>query len=178
MGQLSSAQISCLEKRLSSNEPLTKKTKVSKVLINNTQRKGDWGKLVKRHLSKYGQDDPNLVSAYAIYSYRNGSYREAIKWSARALEQKHLFKGGSDFKKKVYLLHQVRSVSASKLWKKAEDKVISDRSDKNIERAKRAKGQAKDFSREWLDYARASKQDTKMAAQLCISAADMTFCRQ
>ena len=134
--------------------------------------------MVKRHLRKYGQDDPNLVSAYAIYSYKRGSYREAIKWAERALEQKHLFKGGSDYKKKVYLLHQVRAVSASKLWKKAEDKVIADRSDKNIEKAKRAKGKAKDHAREWLDYARASKQDTKTATQLCISAADMNFCRQ
>ena len=174
MGQLSDEQISCLEKRINSNEPLTEKRKVSRVLINNAQTKGDqssWEKIVKRHLENLDQSDPNLCFAYAIYVSRKGtSYAtQVIRWSDKALENKNQFSSGADFTKKVYQLYKLRTMAAQKLWLEAE-------ATKDQEKITKYKGMTKDYSREWLDYAKASKQSIKEPFSLCVSAADKSFC--
>ena len=176
MGQLAADKISCLEKRIASNEPLTERRKVSLVLINNAQTKGDqagWEKMVRRHLEKLDQSDPNLCFAYAIHVSRKGtSYAaQVIRWSDKALENKSQFSSGSDYTKKVYALYKLKTISAQKLWMSAESA-----SPRDPDKITKYKGMTKDYSREWLDYAKASRQSIKEPFSLCVSAADKSFC--
>ena len=80
----------------------------------------------------------------------------------------YVFKG-SDYQKRLYQLYKLRAVSAQRLWLRAEEQ----KSDANIEKYK---GMTKNFSREWLDFARASGQSIKEPISICVSAADKSFC--
>ena len=147
---------------------------MSLVLINNAQTKGDqagWERIVKRHLEKLDQSDPNLCFAYAIHVSRKGALysTQVIRWSEKALENKNQFSSGADYTKKVYALYKLRTIAAQKLWMSAE-------SSKDQEKITKYKGMTKDYSREWLDYAKASKQSIKQPFSLCVSAADKSFC--
>ena len=66
----------------------------------------------------------------------------------------------------------------NKLWQEAEKEFAEgERSDEKEAKAAKHRGQAKDYAREWLDYAKASEQDTKTAMALCVSAAgNRAFC--
>ena len=91
MGQLNAMQKRCLEGRISSDEALTLKRKVSLVLINNAQAKGDqgaWERLVKRHLEKLDQSDPNLCLSYSIHLFKkvDAFSRQVIRWSDKLLK--------------------------------------------------------------------------------------------
>ncbi len=174
MGQLNPMQKRCLEGRIGSDEALTLKRKVSLVLINNAQAKGDqgaWERLVKRHLENLDQSDPNLCLSYSIHLFKKGDAfaRQVIRWSDKALENKTQFSKGSDYQKKLYMLYKLKTVSAQRLWLKSE----SQKKDADI---KKYKGMTKNFSREWLDYARASGQSIKEPLSICVSAADKSFC--
>jgi len=55
---------------------------------------------------------------------------------------------------------------------------VDDRSEKNEAKTVKYRGMTKDYSREWLDYARASGMSTKQPMALCVSAAGSTeFCQ-
>ena len=53
-------------------------------------------------------------------------------------------------------------MASHKLWMDAE-------STKNQDKITKYKGMTKDYSREWLDYAKASKQSIKEPFTLCVS---------
>ncbi|MBM75593.1 MAG: hypothetical protein CMK59_09345 [Proteobacteria bacterium] len=174
MGQLKPSQLRCLEQRIGSSEPLVHRRKASVVLINNARAKGDqaaWERYVKRHLNKLDQSDPNLCLSYSIYLFKKGVAfsQESIRWAEIALENKNQFNKGSDYQKRLYQLYKLRAVSAQRLWLKAEEQKV----DHNIEKYK---GMTKNFSREWLDFARASGQSIKEPISICVSAADKSFC--
>jgi len=182
MGQVKPGQRQCLEKRVNSDESLTNKRQVSRVLINDAFGRRDmvqWERLVKRHLQKYDQSDPNMCFAYAIHISKKGSAysTQVIRWTEKALENKQLFSAGADFKKKVYSLYQLRSFAAKTLWEAAEKTAVSERTEGSQADAKKYRGMTKNFSREWLDYARASGQQTKRPMTLCVAASNMEFCK-
>ena len=182
MGKVTKGQETCLEKRLSGGEQLTMKDKISKVLIANAEGKGDrtlWEKRVSYHLRKIGKSDPNLCMGYSIQMYKKKRYAEAIKWSETALENKRLFQGTRNFQEKVYTLYKIRARAASKLYTAAGQKALkAGEGDTKAQAEKeKYKGKTKNFSREWLLYAKSSKQEIKEAMQMCVSAADVEFCK-
>ena len=184
LGALTSAQQECLEKRIGSSEPLTQQSKVSKILINNAKQAkkySQWENHVKRHLEKLDRSDANLLYGISVFLYRKKKYSDTIKWSERALEQKATFSAGSDYKKKVYQLYQLRTMAANKLWQINDKKTVKLEDDAEREKFEKAsekyKGKTKNFAREWLDYARASGQSQSAPMQICVSAADKGFCQ-
>ena len=182
MGQLNDGQKECLESRMRGGESQTIKGKVSIVLITDAYNRKDqnaWSKLVKRHLEKIDRSDPDICFTYALHLAKKGTSRarEVIKWADTALENKHRWSGNT-YKSRLFNLYKLKAYSASKLWEAAEKELLSaevkaDPAKKSEVQAKaeRYRGQAKDFAREWLDYARASGQSTSQALQLCVSAA-------
>lgn len=101
-----------------------------------------------------------------------------IKWSEAALANKHQWSGG-EFKKNVNALYGMRASAANQLWMDADAKLTSENTPENKSKAENYRGQAKNFAKEWLDYARASGQSTKAAMSLCVSATqgDVGFCQ-
>jgi hypothetical protein len=64
-----------------------------------------------------------------------------------------------------------------RLWQASEQEFVASRAPDVEAEAARRRGVAKDYAREWLDYARESGQDTKDASALCVSAAgNAAFC--
>jgi hypothetical protein len=180
MGQLGVGRRKCLEGRISSASQ-TQKNKISRVLINDSQARGDrgdWERLMKRHLESIDRSDPNLCMTYAVHLSRGGVGRSAgvIRWSNYALENKQQWKGAT-YTKNVYGLYKLRATAANKLWQASEKAFVELRNDANEKKAVQRRGQAMDFAREWLDYARASGKDTKKPLSMCVSAAgNREFC--
>lgn len=180
MGQLGVSRRKCIEGRLAGASQ-TQKSKMSRVLINDAQARGDkadWERLMKRHLEDIDRSDPNLCLTYAIHLSRGGVGRSygVIRWSDYALENKQQWSGAT-YKKNVYGLYKLRAVAANRLWQDAEAKFVAERNDENEKKAAKLRGQAMDFAREWLDYAKASGKDTKQPLSMCVSAAgNKEFC--
>lgn len=182
LGQLTDGQGLCLQNRLNTARLQTTRNKISRMLLVNAEAKGDipqWEKLIRRHLEEIDRSDPNLCLRYAVFLHKKGleGEEEAIYWSDYALENKHIWVG-DEYMKRVYGLYRLRTEAAAKLWEASEDRYRAEPSDENEEIAKEYRGQAKDFAREWLDYARASAQDSKVAQEICRSAAGSDdFCK-
>ncbi len=182
-GILRDGQIACLEERVAKDKKMTDKDKVSRVLLVNAEAKKDlerWEQLITRHLEQIDQSDPDLCFKYTIYLSKKGSDNasEVIIWASRALERKDRWTGRL-YEKKVYALHRLRSDAATYLWNQAEQVYLEERSARAEDRAERARGKAKEFSRAWLDYARASDQEADTPLRMCLSAAGaMDYCEE
>ncbi|MCB9778405.1 MAG: hypothetical protein H6742_07575 [Alphaproteobacteria bacterium] len=181
MGQLGKGVRDCLEGSLAQSGSQTSKDKISRVLIADAEARRDnagWEKLMKRHLEDIDRSDPNLCFKYALYLSRGGAGRAhgVIRWSDYALENKQQWSGPA-YTKNVNGLYKLRAQAANALWQDSEKSLVDDRSPENEQKAERYRGQTKDYSREWLDYAKASGQDTSAAMALCVSAAgNREFC--
>ena len=184
MGKLNDGQRSCLDDLIRTTGTITHKDKISRVLLINAEASGskkEWERLARRHLEDIDRSDPNLCFKYAQHLSRGGVGRSwgVIKWSDYALENKSQW-SGTTYKTRVYALYQLKSEAAMKLWEDANKKLLDAGADRDQWASKEEKyrGMAKDYSREWLDYARASSQDTKKPMSLCVSAAgSKKFCQ-
>jgi len=183
MGKLRGGQIACLETAYAGAGSQTDKNKVSRVLMVNAEASGDrasWEQLVTRHLEEVDRSDPDLCFSFALYLSKGGAGRAwgVIKWSDYALENKSRWTG-STYKSRVYSLMQLKAEAAAALWEYSAQAVVSGEGDraKLQEDEKKMRGLAKDYALEWLDYARASKQEDRTAMALCVSAAgSKKFC--
>jgi hypothetical protein len=182
-GTLRDGQIACLEARIVEDKLMTDKEKVSRVLLVDAEAKKDlvrWEALMQRHLSDIDQSDPDLCFKYTIYLSRKGmdNADEVIIWGSRALERKDNWSGRL-YEKKVFALHQLRAEAGMHMWQQAEQSYLEERSMQAEDASDQARGKAKEFARAWLDYARASDQDTEAALRLCLSAAGaMEYCEE
>ena len=182
MGQLRQGQGKCLDARISSESQQTTKDKISRLLISNAENKGDkqeWERLIKRHLEDIDRSDPDLCFKYALHLSSGGVGRAqgVIRWADYALDNKSKW-SGTTYKTRVFSLYKLRAEAANKLWQDAEKEFAEgERSDEKEAKAAKHRGQAKDYAREWLDYAKASEQDTKTAMALCVSSSgNRAFC--
>lgn len=175
VGQLTNNDLSCLETRIAQDTLQTLRDKVSRVLMVNAEGRGDmaeWMTLAARHLEVIDRSDPDLCFRYALLLAR-GEVEDAevaLRWADYALENKHVWQGPA-YKQRVYALLGLRADLASRLWLDAEQTYVEERGDDAEVLASRWRGGAKDFSREWLDYARVSGQSTTQPGVLCRSAA-------
>ena len=182
LGTLTEGQSICLENRLKTARLQTSRSQISIRLITNALNAGnvaDWERLMIRHLEEIDRSDPDLCFKYAIHLYRGDidSQEESIKWSSYALENKQSWEG-EEFVKKVSNLYKLRAESAAKLWRNAETLYSQEPTGDHSAMAREYRGMAKDFAREWLDYARASNINTDRAYNLCVSAAGtQDFCK-
>jgi hypothetical protein len=180
-GELTPELAACLETRLTDEKQQTTKDKISRLLMVNADTKGDvaeWTHLAARHLEDIDRSDPDLCFKFALVLSRGGIEDAdlVLKWSDYALENKHQWEGPT-YMSRVYNLLRLRAETATRLWHDAEADFIDDRSEENAETAERYRGQAKDFAREWLDYARTSAQPVDRAVAICESAAgNASFC--
>jgi hypothetical protein len=131
---------------------------------------------MKRHLEDIDQSDPDMCLSYAIHLNRSGRSHSVIKWAGRALDNKAEWSGRA-FTKKVYQLHRLRATAAHGLWERADKAFIQERNDSNEAAAGKYRSKAKTYAREWLDYAKASGQDTSKPVKYCVSAAgNLEYC--
>jgi hypothetical protein len=107
-----------------------------------------------------------------VHLHRAGvdSAEEAIRWADVALENKQVWPAGP-YKKNVYALFKLRADAANGLWQSAATRYAEDNSRENESLSNEFKSQSMSMSREWLDYARASKMSSERALQMCASAA-------
>jgi len=176
MGELGAGVVACLDRRLGTERLQTTKNKISRLLIVDAEARKDWESwetLVQRHLEDIDRSDPDLCFRYAVFLHKQGGLEmaeEAIRWAGVALENKQVWETG-DFQKKVNGLHRLRAEAAHKLWVDAETQYTKDPSPETDRMTRDYRGMAKSYTREWLDYARASGQRTEKAYQMCLSAA-------
>ena len=181
MGQLGVPRRKCLEARMGSESAQTTKGKISRVLMADAEARrdqADWERLIKNHLENIDRSDPNLCLKYAIFLSRGGAGKatQVIRWADYALENKQQW-SSSTYTKNVYALMKLKTNAANQLWQAAEQEFVSSRADEAEDRANKYRGMTKNFALEWLDYAKASGQDTKAPLALCVSAAgNKEFC--
>jgi hypothetical protein len=153
-------------------------------LINNAlsaKNWNQWERYTKRHLDKFDRSDANMCYGFSVYMFNKKRYSNAIVWAERGLEQKQRFSAGSDYKKKVYTLYKLKTMASNTLWSVSEQKMVSisddDLREKEKAKAEKYQSKTKNFSREWLDYARSSGQSQNLPMQICVSAATKSFCQ-
>jgi hypothetical protein len=181
LGNLGVGARKCLDSRLGAVSKLTDKDKISRVLISDAKARGDqadWERLMKRHLEKIDRSDPNMCLVFAIHLHKRGVGKSTgvIRWADYALENKSKW-AGATHTRNVYYLHQLKSQAASRLWQRAEKRFVKDRNEKTEAKANNYRSMAKQASRAWLDYAKASGKDTSKPLAACVSASGTTeFC--
>ena len=182
LGQITPGQVRCLEIRINAERLQTTKDKLSRLLLVNAEASSnmeEWARLAARHLQDIDRSDPDLCFKYAIFLHRTSKERgeDTILWADYALENKGIW-GSEVYAKKVNGLLRLRAEAAHRLWLAAESDYRSESNQENEEMASEYRGLAKDYSREWMDYARASGQKTDAAYKLCVAAAGThDFCR-
>mgnify|MGYP002631124415 CR=1 FL=1 len=174
MGIFSPGRVACIEARMQTSVQ-TDKDKLSRLLLADAESKGDlgqWEVLMLRHLDEISRADPDLCYAYARHLSKKGVAQgeEVIRWADYALENKQRWSGDT-YKKRVFSLYRLRAEAANELWKDAEQNLIADPTDENDDMTLKWRGKAKDYSREWLDFAQASELDPDRALAICVSAA-------
>ncbi len=180
-GELTTELTQCLEARLTEEKLQTTRDKLSRLLLVNADARGDmpaWIQLAARHLEEIDRSDPDFCFKFALVLSRGGieDAEIVLRWSGYALENKHQWEGAT-YVSRVYNLLRLRAETSTRLWHDAEADFIEERSEENAGNAERYRGQAKDFAREWVDYARSSAQPHDRAMTLCESAAGNTaFC--
>jgi hypothetical protein len=184
MGSMRPGQVKCLDGRVATEGAQTTRDKVSRLLIANAEAQGpagkaEWERLMRRHLEDIDRSDPDMCFKYALHLSRGGASKSlsVIKWADYALDNKAKWSGNT-YKQRVTNLYKLRAEAMIKLWQDSEALYTTNRSDENEQRAAKFRGTARDYSREWLDYARSSGQDTKTALAACMSAAsgNRAFC--
>lgn len=180
VGGLGADTLKCLERRIDAESVQTTRDKASRVLIFNAEARGDrgeWSRLVQRHLEDIDRSDPDLCFKYALELSRNGRSLGVIRWADVALENKHRWQGAT-YKKRVFDLHRLKAQAANALWTAAEKEYATgEHTEENRAKAEKYRAMTKDYALEWLDYAKASQQDGATALALCVSAAgNRTFC--
>lgn len=176
MGQMMPGEAFCLEAAITEDDSLVRNDKRSRLLIANAQARNDqveWERLVRRHLEKISVGDPDMCLVYAKHHFRlyqADSKVDAIKYANYGLDNKGSLKG-SQFVRRVYDLHKIRTMAALDMWKRHDEQYLLKRRAKADEEAERWRNQAKEYAREWLDYAQAASYEVKTAQQACMNAA-------
>lgn len=173
-GALTEEQTTCLETRLAGEKLQTMRDRISRLLMVNADARGDsdeWLSLAQRHLEDIDRSDPDLCFKYALVLSRGdvADGAEAIKWSDYALENKHVWDGPL-YTSRVFNIYRLKAEIATRMWHDAEALFLEERKDENEEAADQLRGVAKNFAREWLDYARASGQPIDRPLDMCLSA--------
>ena len=174
MGIFSPGRIACVEERIVSSSQ-TEKDKLSRLLLADADSKGDkgeWERLMARHLDEIDRSDPDMCFLYARHLHSKGiTYgEEAIRFADYALENKQVWSGDT-YTSRLYGLYRLRAEAANELWKDAEQNLIADPTDENDAITQTWRGKSKDYAREWYDYAKASEQNPDRALMICVSAA-------
>ncbi len=179
VGKLSADSHACLEERFASDAKITDKDKVSRLLIVDAEARGDlgrWEQLVLRHAEVIGRADPDLCLKLASWYARNGGGNEVIVWADHALENKQEWTGDA-YTAGLYRVYQLKAETAYRMWTEAQAAFVA-AADRNAEAAmEKLRGDAKNYAKEWMDYAFAAGRDHEAARQLCLSAAgSASFC--
>lgn len=183
LGKLSSDQITGCEDALAAAPKMTDKKKYSLLLQNNAWSKGDkgeWERLVKRHLEEIDESDPDMAYKYALHLGKLGPGRAtgAIKYADVALENRSVWTGDT-YTSRVYSLYKVKVVAAQSLWRQSEEAHTASPSDETRKKADDRRNMTKVFAREWYEYAKSVGRDTADALQVCTSAAGTAdYCGQ
>ena len=181
MGQLGPGRRKCLEARMNAEGSQTTKNKMSRVLMADAEARrdqADWERLIKNHLENIDRSDPNLCLKYSIFLARGGVGKssQVIRWADYAMENKQQWSGPT-YTKNVYALYKLKAQAANALWQDAEKEFVENRSDETQAKSDKYRGMTKNFSLEWLTYARASGQDTTAPMAICVSSAgNKEFC--
>ena len=182
MGELEPSTVACLEKTISSGESMVDRSKCSRLLIVNAHAGNDqvaWERLTRRHLDEIELSDPDICLAYARQMSMKADVNSkftAIKYAGLGLESKGELKGDA-YVKHVTSLHHIRASAAVDLWKQYEEVYEKERTPTAEEAAERLRSKAKEYSREWLDYAIVAGGDVDSAKAICRSAAGTaTYC--
>jgi hypothetical protein len=182
IGQLSGAQIKCLDDLLRESERQTVKDKISRVLLNDAWAKGDehrWEGIARRHLETIDRSDPDMCYKFAFYLAERGADKadEAMRWADIALDNRAKWEGDLHVKR-VYSLMKIRSIAAGKKWTWLESEYTRSPTEAHREEANEARNQAKTVAREWLEYARGSNTDQVLPLEMCKTASGTTdFCQ-
>lgn len=176
LGTLEPSDIACLEGVASGEAPLTEKDEVSRVLLWNAEARRDsveLERLLRRHLDTIDRSDPVICLSLARLCWRKQrevDLEESIRYASLALESKGRFPP-SEHVKRVSDLMGLRTKAAFVLYQRADQRYAETKDAKVEGEAEELRGLAKNYAREWYDFATAAKLDPSLPREICRSAA-------
>ena len=174
LGQLSDAEIRCLDRGLRTAERQTAKDKISRVLLTDAWAKGDehrWEGMARRHLEVIDRSDPDICYKFAYYllSRSPDKMDEAMMWAQVALDNRARWEG-EQYVSRVFSLHKIRTRAANKKWSWLESEYSRHPSSEALDAANEARNETKTVAREWLDYTREAGKDQTQPLAMCMTA--------
>jgi hypothetical protein len=174
-GNLETAHVDCLERRLRHEDRQTTKNKISRLLMADAWSKKEilrWEATVKRHLEEIDRSDPDLCYMFARHQAKYGAERvdSTMKWANAALANSLNWEGATRVDR-VLALHRINALAAEDKWYTSEDAFQQSRSSETMLGAEFWRNQTKSYAREWLEFADRSERDTEIPYRLCLSAA-------
>ena len=174
-GNLETAHVDCLERRLRHEDRQTTKNKISRLLMADAWSKKEvlrWEATVKRHLEEIDRSDPDLCYMFARHQAKYGAERidSTMRWANAALANSLNWEGATRVDR-VLALHRINALAAEDKWYSAEDAFQRSHSSETMLGAEFWRNQAKSYAREWLEFADRSGRDTEIPYRLCLSAA-------
>lgn len=175
LGQLSDAQIRCLDDKLKESQRQTAKNKLSIVLMYDAWSKGDehrWEGVTQRHLNEIDRSNPDLCFKFAYFLSKQNAEKmdEAMMWADVALENRARWEGDLHMKR-VYALHKIKTNASQRKWTWLEEEYTKEPTEELLSDIEETRNQTKTLAREWLEYARQSGQDETVPYNVCMSAA-------
>jgi hypothetical protein len=174
LGTLGPQVLACLERSYAAAAKPTDKDKISRVLMNDANGRGDkaeWARLIQRHLTEIDASDPDLSLKYARVLAGQGRSNDAIKYAELALDRKSAWTNPNSFVTNVSAAYKIRATAANDLWQKAATAYAAAPDDALKAKSDAAQNRTKVFAREWYEYAKSADKDATLALQLCVSAA-------
>ena len=137
----------------------------SRQLISAAKTQTQWVERVQRHLSAFDPMDKELIIAMAMHYYGQHQHHKAFNWleKAIAISNSHPEHNRSQ----TYLLHQMRTMSAQKLWFTAKMTHSTTPSNPDTTALSQAKLRTLLAAKEWYQFADETAQDTRLARQIC-----------
>lgn len=173
-GKLSVGERACLDDRARNATTQTQRSKASRPLIADAfarSDKGEWAKLVKRHLDEIERSDPALAMSYAKHLARGGpkNAEGVLYWSEVALENRTIWQGDL-YVRRTLALRRMKAKAAGARWQQLERAKASGES-VDPGTLQKWRTDTRTFAKEWYDYSVAAGKPDDRGLALCASAA-------
>jgi len=179
-GELSEAQVACLEASLDKAESSFDQDRLSLVLVADAHARSDvalWETRVVRHIEEIDDSNPGLALRYAMHIWlaEEPDAAGTLRWADVALANRAAWTGDV-YNDRVYSAFKLRCAASQRLWREAEDAKGESAEDEKSSMASRQRKLTRTCAVDWYEFAAAAGLDVSTPQQLCKLTGEVLRC--